>query len=90
MTDICPSAAWPSISPIVETTGDASATPIVERDELVEGHVEGEGQVEVDAPEPAHGDPGPLEAHSEVRPVRVPRRPVLPTKAEVEEHFPCI
>ena len=68
MTDICPSAVWPSISPIVETTGDASATPIVD-DELVEEHEEGEGQVEVDAPEPAHGGPGPLEAHSEVRPV---------------------
>ena len=38
MTDIRPSAEWPCISPILETTEDASTTPTVERDELVEGH----------------------------------------------------
>ena len=88
MTDICPSALWPSISPIVETTGVALAPPIDERDELAEGHGEAVEQVEVNAPEPAHGVPGPPEAHAEMRPPRVSRRPVLPTKAEVDEHFP--
>ena len=86
MTDICPGALWPSISPIVETTGDAFAPPIDERDELAEGHGEAVEQVEVNAPAPAHSVPGPPEAHAEVRPPRLSRRPVLPTKAEVDEH----
>ena len=58
------------------------ATPIVEHDEL------GEGLVEDEAQGPVHAFPPPPEAHAEVRPPRVARRPILPTKADVEEHLP--
>ena len=88
MTDICPRALWPSISPIDLTKGAASATPIVVQDELEEGHGQAAGQDKSDVPEPAHGVPGPPQPHDEVRIPRVARRPVLPTKAEIDEHFP--
>ena len=76
---MCPGAAWPSISPISEVHGDAVASPSIEREELQEGREEGQDLREV---------PAPPEAHIEVRPPRVARRPVLPTKADIAEHFP--
>ena len=78
MTNVCPGAAWPSISPISEVHGDAVASPSIEREELSEGREEGQDLREV---------PAPPEAHIEVRPPRVARRPVLPTKADIAEHF---
>ena len=88
MTYHCPSALWPSISPIVETTGNVALFPIVERDELEEGHEEVVDQVEAEHPEPAQGIVGPPEPHAEMRAPRISRRPVLPTKAEIDEHLP--
>ena len=88
MTDICPSALWPSISPIDVTKGAASATPIAVHDELGEGHGQAAGRDDIDVPAPAHGVPVPPQPHEEVRNPRVARRPVLPTKAEIDEHFP--
>ena len=83
MTHVNP--VWPSISPIIEVAGDAN-TPCSERDELVRdgGEQQNRGAVQ----NPVQGVPEPPEAHAEVRLPRVARRPVLPTKAEIDEHFP--
>ena len=88
MTHVCPGAAWPSISPISENRGDAVAPPSIERDEVAEGQEERRGQVDEEVQEAVQGDIGILEPHAEVRAPRVARRPILPTKAEIEEHFP--
>ena len=71
----------PSISPMSANKGVAEATPVIVPDELEEGR---EGQDR----DPVHDDHEPPEAHSEVRAPRVARRPNLPTKAGIEEHYP--
>ena len=88
MTNVCPGAVWPSISPISDDNGDAVAPPSIERDELAEGQAKQQGQVEEEVQEPVRVDIGEPESHEEVRHPRVARRPVLPTKAEIDEHFP--
>ena len=88
MTNVCPGAVWPSISPISENHGDAAAPPSIERDGLAEGQGDQRGQVEGKVQEPVQGDIGVPELHAEVRHPRVARRPVLPTKGDIKEHFP--
>ena len=73
---------WPSISPISANNGVAGATPVTLPDELGEEGQEGQYR------EPVHDCHGPPEAHAEVQDPRVARRPNLPTKAEIEEHYP--
>ena len=85
---MCPGAKWPSISPIGEINGDAIATPSVERDELAEGREKQGVQIEDEVQDPVQGVPEPPEAHAEVRAPRVARRPFLPTKADIDEHYP--
>ena len=58
MTNVCPGAVWPSISPISDTRGAAAATPSIERAELAEGREEQRGQVEGEVHEPVQGDIG--------------------------------
>ena len=70
----------------------ASASPDLDENEKIEDKVEIQvardgdvgpsivGQIELEIPVPSEPE--------EVRQPRVARRPVLPTKAEVEEHFP--
>ena len=74
-------ASWPSISPLSADAEVAEATPAILRGELDDGRRE-DDQVPV---REIHGPPDP---HSEVRAPRVARRPNLPTKADIEEHFP--
>ena len=77
------------ISPISDKIEDAAATSNVGRDDLGDGHKEGqEGEIEARVHDPVHDIPGPPEAHLEMRAPRVARRPILPTKAEIAEHFP--
>ena len=85
---MCPGAKWPSISPIGEINGDAIATPSVERDELAEGREKQGVQVGDQVQDPVQGVPMPPEPHTEVRAPRVARRPFLPTKADIDEHYP--
>ena len=75
---------WPSISVIRANHVVADASPIVVPGELEEGREEQHGQVR----DPVNGDHDLAEAHAEVRPSRVARRPSLPTKGEIEEHHP--
>ena len=88
MTNGCPSAIWPSISLISDIPRAADATPSVEHGELAEGREDQQGRVEDKVQEPGREDNGNPEAHDEVRPPKVARRPILPTKAEIEEHYP--
>ena len=88
MTKVCPGAVWPSISPISDIPRAADATPSVEHGELAEGQEDQRGRVEDQVQEPVREGIGIPEAHAEVRPPRVARRPILPTKAEIEEHYP--
>ena len=74
-------ASWPSISPLSADAEVAEATPAILRDELDDGRRE-------DDQEPVREIHGPPDPHSEVRAPRVARRPNLPTKADIEEHFP--
>ena len=85
---MCPGAVWPSLSPIIEIPGDAVATPGVGNEELVQEGEEQRVQADERDREPAQDVPGPPEPHAEVRLPRVARRPVLPTKAEIDEHLP--
>ena len=84
MTNVCPGAVWPSISPINEINGDAVAAPFG----LGEGQGQGQEKESEQAADPVRGIPGPPEPHEEMRAPRVARRPILPTKAEIAEHFP--
>ena len=88
MIKVCPGAAWPSISPISDISRAADATPSVEHGELAEGQEKQRGRVEDQSHEPVREDIGIPDAHAEVQPPGVARRPVLPTKAEIEEHYP--
>ena len=88
MTIVCPGTVWPSISPISEIHVEAAAPPSIERDELAEGQEDQRGKVEAEVKnqfEETLGFPGP---HAELRHPRLARRPILPTKAEIKEHFP--
>ena len=73
---------WPSISLISANNGVAEATPVIVPDELGEEGREGQDR------EPVHEDHEPPEPHAEVRAPRVARRPNLPTKAEIDDHYP--
>ena len=88
MTNVCPGAVGPSISPIRENHGDAAVPPSIDRDELADGQGDQLGHVEAEVQEPFQGDIGVPEPHAEVRHLRLARRPVLHTKVEIEEHFP--
>ena len=69
-----------SISPVSNANiGDAAAPPVEEHDEL------GEDRERAKELEPVQEVPEP---HVEVRKPRVGRRPLLPTKADIDEHFP--
>ena len=84
MTNVRPCAVWPSISPISEIHGDAVATPIGLGERQGQGQDRGNGHVI----NPVQDIPGPPEPHAEMRVPRVARRPILPTKADIAEHFP--
>ena len=78
--------AWPSISPISAEERTADAAPDSGLRELEDVQRDREAQEPVQrVPD---GSEPPPEQHSEVRVPRVARRPMLPTKAEIAEHFP--
>ena len=95
MTSVNTAGINPSIRPISKTERrDKGISPIDEGDELgdyqrgVESEAKDNAESEAKVEEvPVHDVPEP-DADAEVRRPRVARRPVLPTKAEVEEHFP--
>ena len=68
-----------SISPVVSHNDEASSEALSEQKELVEDVLE-KDEKESNAPVPEH--------HEEARQPRIGRRPILPTKAEIDEHFP--
>ena len=87
MTSVNTAGINPSIRPISSTEKrDTGVSPIEERDELEDDKVEAEVE-EKDEEVPVHGVPEPHH-DPEVRRPRVARRPGLPTKADIEEHFP--
>ena len=82
MTSVDAALVKSSISPIdVYKQGDAEAPPVEEKDELGEGRKEGK-KIETPIEEAIE------QGEEEVRQHRVARRPVLPTKAEIDEHYP--
>ena len=95
MTSVNTAGINPSIRPISKTERrDKGISPIDEGDELgdyqrgVESEAKDNAESEAKVEEvPVHDVPEP-DADAEVRRPRVARRPVLPTKADVEEQFP--
>ena len=71
-----------SISPVSNANiGDAMAAPVEEHVELGEDRE----RAKVEEVEPVQDIP---ETHAEVRKPRLGRRPLLPTTADIDEHFP--
>ena len=95
MTSVNTAGINPSIRPISNTEiRDKGISPIEERDELGDDQDKAESEAKEKAEReakveevPVHDVPEP-DPDAEVRRPRVARRPVLPTKADVEEHFP--
>ena len=87
MTSVNIAGINPSIRPISSTEKrDTGVSPIEERDELEDDQSKAESK-EKDEGVPVHEVPEPHH-DPEVRRPRVARRPVLLTKADIDEHFP--